>query len=131
MSETNRLGPWGWFVRAFAAGLGVMCGVLAAAFMACIFYGLVIGGIAVLSSIQVQQVPASAAQLAPASYQQCTPPSYANPAGENQGATYAASTSAYAPATPCPSSYSPDVQYFAAPAAHQEPCSESDEEQTR
>jgi hypothetical protein len=31
MAETKRLGPFGWFVRAFAAGFGATCGVVVAA----------------------------------------------------------------------------------------------------
>ncbi|MBC8353650.1 MAG: hypothetical protein H8E66_16755 [Planctomycetes bacterium] len=36
MAETQRLSVWGWFVRAFAGGIGAMFGVITALMFACI-----------------------------------------------------------------------------------------------
>jgi hypothetical protein len=155
MSETNRLGPWGWFVRAFAAGLGAMCGVMAGSFVACIFYGLAVGGIWLLSSVSVQQTPSTATRLAPPppSGQTYASPAYQSPPstqhngaypGANPYASAAANSYQDAP-TPfaAPASYagsnSPgeledDVQYFApgtdfaASATHEEPTSDDQDD---
>ncbi len=36
MAETQRLSAWGWFVRAFAGGVGAMFGVITALMFACV-----------------------------------------------------------------------------------------------
>ncbi len=65
MSDAKRLGPWGWFVRAFAAGLGTVCGLMMGAFLACVLYGITAGGIWVLSSVGRADHQPQARQVAP------------------------------------------------------------------
>jgi hypothetical protein len=52
MAETKRLGPWGWFVRAFAAGFGATFGVIVASVIACaVSYALVAAGVVAFTSL--------------------------------------------------------------------------------
>ncbi len=52
MSETKRLGPWGWFVRAFAAGFGATFGMIVASVIACaVCYALVAAGVLAFASL--------------------------------------------------------------------------------
>ena len=52
MAETKRLGPWGWFVRAFAAGFGATFGVIVASVIACaVSYALVAAGVLAFTSL--------------------------------------------------------------------------------
>lgn len=52
MAETKRLGVWGWFVRAFAAGFGATCGVVVASVVAiATSYALIAAGVLAFSSL--------------------------------------------------------------------------------
>lgn len=51
MAETPRLSAWGWFVRAFAGGVGAMFGVITALLFACVAcYVVFAAGMMALSS---------------------------------------------------------------------------------
>ena len=45
MAKQKRLSPFGWFVRAFAAGFGAFCGLMCAVGITLIFSGFMINGI--------------------------------------------------------------------------------------
>ena len=51
MTETKRLGPWGWFVRAFAAGFGATFGVVVASALAVAGYALIAVALMAFSSL--------------------------------------------------------------------------------
>ena len=52
MAETKRLGPFGWFVRAFAAGFGATFGVVVASVVViAASYGLIAAGLSAFSSL--------------------------------------------------------------------------------
>jgi hypothetical protein len=52
MAETKRLGPWGWFLRAFAAGFGATFGVVVASVLAlAACYALIAAGVVAFTSL--------------------------------------------------------------------------------
>ena len=55
MAEIKRLGPWGWFVRAFAAGFGATFGVVVASVLAiAACYALIAAGVPSLGGVNSQ-----------------------------------------------------------------------------
>lgn len=64
MTDTQRMGARGWFVRAFAAGFGAMCGVIAASTIAFCAYALLTAGLMTLAS-SGGGVPSGPAPLLP------------------------------------------------------------------
>ena len=86
MTKIQRVSAWGWFVRAFAAGFGVMCGVMVASSIAIGAYALLATGFVAIVSSSSNPSPRVAPILQP-------PPNehYANPyAPPVQSASYAA-----------------------------------------
>ena len=72
MAEFQRLSAWGWFVRAFAAGFGVVFGIMAAGIVACVgTFGIqaiaevIVDGGEVNSSLAID-APSSVNPIAPA-----------------------------------------------------------------
>ena len=112
-------------MRAFAAGFGTVCGLMAGAFLVGIFYGIAAGGISLFSSISGGSVP----QAYPAAYSSSTvapPTPYAECAPAPACVSY---SSPYA--TPAPANMAENVQYYpVSPATFATPNAPANEDGT-
>ena len=90
--KMKRIGPVGWFARAFAAGFGTVAGVMFAAAIGCVMFG---GLIDTNWELPAVSYPAS---IVPA--QTYATPDVCYPAERTASATYSYPATSYPPVTP-------------------------------